>query len=169
MLLYLGREVIHDPRTEVGTIQSDNVNSTPFMENGRLHRILGVLLLVIALKPVSNLLLTWGVRQFPHALSYNPLQYVMALFNPMVVVAVLMQIFWLLARMSLLSMADLSFVLPVTATGYALSACLGHIFLREPLTVAHWGGIVLITVGALLVAPTANSSTMFRQPSAKHR
>jgi uncharacterized membrane protein len=126
----------------------------------RLRRTLGLIVLVVVLKPISNVFMTWGVRQFPHVLSYQPLAYVQALFNPLVVIAVMMQVFWLLTRMSLLSRADLSFVLPVTSTGYAISAFLGRFFLHEQLTPNKFTGILMITAGALLVTPTAHVQTV---------
>ena len=131
----------------------------------RRGRTFGLLALVVVPKPASNLFLTWGVRHFPHALSFHPSQYVLALFNPLVIVGVIVQICWLLGRMTLLSMADLSFVVPVTATGYIISALLGRVFLHEQVTLAQWTGIGLITAGAILVAPTVEHLTKFHSGS----
>ncbi len=126
-----------------------------------IRRTFGLLALVVIPKPVSNLFLTWGVRHFPHVLSIHPAQYALAVFDPLVLVGVAIQIFWLLGRMSLLSVADLSFVVPVTATGYVLSALLGRVFLHEHIDANRWLGILLITLGAVLVAPTIANFTFF--------
>ena len=48
----------------------------------------------------------------------TPLAYIAALFRPWVALGVLLLILWLLSRMTLLSWADLSYVLPVTSVGY---------------------------------------------------
>jgi uncharacterized membrane protein len=64
----------------------------------------------------------------------------------------------MLTRMTLLSWADLSFVLPVTAIGYALSALAGKLFLNEIVTPVRWVGIGLIVAGAALVAATTPPS-----------
>ena len=65
-----------------------------------------------------------------------------------------MQILALLTRMALLSVADLSFILPVTAVGYILSTILGMTFLGEEVTYSRWLGTLLIFGGATLVAST---------------
>jgi drug/metabolite transporter (DMT)-like permease len=57
--------------------------------------------------------------------------------------------------MTLLSWADLSYVLPVTSIGYALSALAGRLFLHETVTPSRWAGILAIVVGVALVARTA--------------
>ena len=51
-----------------------------------------------------------------------------------------MLILSLFTRMALLSLADLSFVLPVTAVGYVLAALLGKVFLHEAVTAAALAG-----------------------------
>ena len=65
----------------------------------------------------------------------------------------------LLTRMALLSLADLSFVLPVTAIGYVFAVFLGKIFLHEAVTGQRWLGTVLIFAGALLVGVTSRNTT----------
>jgi uncharacterized membrane protein len=64
-------------------------------------------------------------------------------------------IVWTLTRMALLSWADLSYVLPVTAIGYALVAIVGRVLLDEQISVKRWIGIGLITVGVALVGSGA--------------
>ena len=120
----------------------------------RLLHIYSLLALVIVLKPFSNLFLTWGVRHFPQALSSEPLLFLRAVEDPLVVIGIVMQITWLLARMSLLAVADLSFVLPVTATGYILSTVLGKVFLGEHVSPQRWIGAVLIFLGTAFVGAT---------------
>jgi uncharacterized membrane protein len=79
--------------------------------------------------------------------------------EPMVALGIALQIFWLLSRMALLSRADLSFVLPATACGYAISALLGNLFLAEHITPKHWMGIVLICLGSSFVGFTRQKTT----------
>lgn len=116
-------------------------------------------MLVIILKPFSNLLLAYGVRHFSSAPILNPLLYVVSLFDPFVAAGVLMQIWWMLSRMRLFSAADLSFVIPVTAVGYVLTSLLGKFFLHETITPARWSGIALVCIGSMLVAGTRRTTT----------
>jgi drug/metabolite transporter (DMT)-like permease len=90
-------------------------------------------------------------RGMPAQLS-TPLDYIAALFQPSVTLGVLLLILWMLSRMALLSWADLSYVLPVTAVGYVLVALAGKFFLNEQISVRRWAGIVLIMAGVALVS-----------------
>ena len=111
---------------------------------------------VVVLSSVfGNFSLTWGLRREGQLLSLSPLPYIEALFNPWVALGASLLIVWLLSHMALLSWADLSYVLPVTSTGYVLAALLGRIFLHEAISNWRWAGIVLIMLGVALVARTA--------------
>jgi uncharacterized membrane protein len=101
------------------------------------------LLVVVLSNLAGNLCLNWGMKQGG------------ALLQPAVVVGVGLLIVWALARMALLSWADLSFVLPVTAVGYVLSAAAGMAFFGEHVAAERWLGAVLVTAGAALVGTEA--------------
>jgi uncharacterized membrane protein len=90
-------------------------------------------------------------RGMPAELA-TPLAYITVLFRPWVALGVLLLILWTLSRMALLSWADLSYVLPVTAIGYVLVAILGRIFLAEQISPQRWAGIALIVGGVALVS-----------------
>ena len=129
-------------------------------------RVAGLVIFVTLLKPLSNLFLAWGMRHFPSTVSTNPLFYVNAVLDPLVATGVGMQIIWLLARMSLLSIADLSFVLPVTAAGYGITTLLGRIFLHEQVSASRWWGVILISLGTGLAAGTAGDTTFHKTKAA---
>lgn len=76
------------------------------------------------------------------------------MLNPFVAVGISMLILALLTRLALLSLADLSFVLPLTATGYILSVLLGKVFLNEQVSSSQWLGTLLIFFGVILVGTT---------------
>jgi drug/metabolite transporter (DMT)-like permease len=116
--------------------------------SARAYRLLA---LVLVLRPFGNLSLAWGMRHLSFMLAANPFIYVRALFNPFVAMGVGALILGLLTRMALLSLADLSLVLPLTASGYILSTLLGKAVLREEVTASRWLGTVLIFAGALIV------------------
>lgn len=108
--------------------------------------------LVTLLKPVSNVFLAWGMLELPQSPLFQPLLYLRAMVDPFVVIGIAMQIAWMLMRMSLLSVADLSFVLPVTASGYVISTLLGRVVLHEQVSLSRWLGAILISFGSALVA-----------------
>jgi len=126
---------------------------------GAIFRVWTIVLLFIALKAAGNLSLAWGMKHFPQTMSANPIPYIQAMFDPFVALGVLALILALLMRMALLSLADLSYVLPVTAIGYVIAAFLGKTFLSETVSGQRWLGTVLIFVGAALVGSTSHSTT----------
>jgi len=105
------------------------------------------------------------MHHFPSLLSFAPLPYLQALLNPFVALGIGMLILALLTRMALLSVADLSFVLPLTATGYIISALLGKVFLGEDVGSHQWLGTGMIFAGVVLVGSTQeNSAAPVDQP-----
>jgi uncharacterized membrane protein len=102
-------------------------------------------------------------RGMPAQLS-TPLEYITVLFQPWVSLGVLLLILWLLSRMALLSWADLSYVLPVTAVGYVLVALVGKALLNEQISVKRWAGIVLIMAGVALVSGGTAPQTTLERP-----
>lgn len=115
-------------------------------------------LIVVVSNVLGNLSLSWGMRRVGRLLTLSPLAYIEALFNPWVALGVGLLILWLLSQMTLLSWADLSYVLPVTAAGYVLAALAGRYFLNEQISTGRWAGICLIMLGVVLVGPTHPSS-----------
>jgi drug/metabolite transporter (DMT)-like permease len=103
--------------------------------------------LVVSSNVSGNFFLKSGM---PAALP-TALDYITVLFRPTVAVGVLLLILWLASRMTLLSWADLSYVLPVTSLGYVLVALAGRVLLHEQITGRRWTGIGLIMAGVALV------------------
>ena len=120
----------------------------------RRPRTYALLLLFILVKQFGNLSMAWGMKHFPETVSLHPLLYLRAMTNPYVVVGIAMLILSVLTRMALLSLADLSFILPLTAVGYVLSALMGKFLLGEEVTMARWVGVALVFLGSLLVSST---------------
>lgn len=123
------------------------------------HKSILFALIAICANTFGNLLLTTGMHQVGPTISVSPLTYIHVLRNPWVLSGIVLLAVWLLANLSLLSWADLSYVLPITAGGYALAAILGWLLLGEIVTIVHWTGIGLITCGAVLVSRTPPHTT----------
>jgi len=121
------------------------------------------LLLFLALRAGGNLSLAVGTKHLPDRLAANPIVYVRSLADPTIAIGVVLLIVALLARLALLSVADLSFVLPMTAVGYVVAALLGRTFLHETVTAQRWIAVVLIFAGAAIVSSTPQSTTVARK------
>ena len=119
-----------------------------------------LVLAVVLLNASGNLLMAWGMKHIPEAVSWNPAGYIRAMLNPFVAAGIAVLILWLLTRMALLSWADLSFVLPLTGLGYILNAFSGKVFLNESITSAHWIGTFLVFIGTAMVGSTQHQTDL---------
>jgi uncharacterized membrane protein len=107
--------------------------------------------LVVLSNTLGNFSLAWGMKHRGESLTLSPLSYLEALVSPWVAAGVMLLILWMLARMTLLSWADLSYVLPVTSLGYVLNALMGRLLLEEHISPERWMGTGLIVAGTVLV------------------
>ena len=119
--------------------------------------------IVIVTNVLGNLALSWGLKHGVQGLSGSPMQYVKALANPFVFLGITLLVVWMLSRMTLLSWADLSYVLPVTSLGYIFNTVLGRYFFDEKISPTRWLGTLLIVGGIALVGGTAPRSLEDRQ------
>jgi drug/metabolite transporter (DMT)-like permease len=138
-------------------VQLARAQRPPF--RGKIFRAYSLLLAFLALRAFGNLSLAWGTKHLSGVLSVDPLSYGRALLDPFVAIAIVMLILALLVRMALLSLADLSFVLPMTAVGYVISALLGKLFLQEQVSPQRWLGVALIFAGVVMVGSTSEKTT----------
>ncbi len=127
--------------------------------NRRPLRTYVVLAWFIALRAGGNLALAWGARRLPVDLAAHPLGYLKAMLDPFIVAGIAMLMGSLLTRMALFSVADLSFVLPMTAIGYVISVASGRMFLHENVTPQRWLGAILICLAVALVGSTPQNTT----------
>jgi drug/metabolite transporter (DMT)-like permease len=77
-----------------------------------------------------------------------------ALSNPWVIAGVVLQATFFFTYLTLLSRAEVSQLLPMTALDYVVVALLAQWVLGEIVTPARWAGIGLIAVGVALVSRT---------------
>lgn len=111
----------------------------------------------------GNALLSRGLKGRGAFFTSGPLGWVEVLLNPWVCMGISLLILWALSRMTLLSWADLSYVLPLTASGYVLTVLAGRIFLAEQVSWQRWAGSFLIVAGATLVGGTPIRTTRRRR------
>jgi transporter family protein len=123
----------------------------------RSTRIL--VLLVIATNVLGNVSLSHGMQQVGRIISASPFDYLKAFANPWTLLGICVLVIWMLSDLALLSRADLSFVLPVTASAYVLVALGGHFILHDHISWERWLGIVLITGGVILAEETPARTT----------
>lgn len=135
-----------------------SITSTKFRErHARKTQIL--VLVVIVTNVLGNVSLSRGMHQVGRIVSASPLAYLRAFANPWTILGICVLVVWMLTDLALLSRADLSFVLPVTASAYVLVALGGHFILHDHISLARWTGIALITLGVILAEETPDRTT----------
>lgn len=132
------------------------------MENYLCARTSLFLATIVTGNLVGNLLLRVGLRLGTSSPSVNIIG---RLIHPSVILGVLLLVVAVAAQLALLSWADLSYVNPVTAIGYVLSALAGWLFLHEQLSATRWAAIILIGSGVMLVGRTP-ARTVSAKPEA---
>jgi drug/metabolite transporter (DMT)-like permease len=65
--------------------------------------------------------------------------------------AILLMATGFFSLLGMLSIANVSFVVPVTAFSYVIGTLGGKLFLREQVTPQRWSGVLLVCVGVTLV------------------
>jgi drug/metabolite transporter (DMT)-like permease len=107
---------------------------------------------VVLFSSFGNVFLSQGMKQVGEISVHNFHNLFSAILNPWVAGGIVLLTLFFVSYLSALSWADLTYVLPATATGYILMALLAHYFLHEHVSVIRWFGIVLITAGVGFVA-----------------
>lgn len=122
------------------------------------------LAIVILSSAIGNVLLSKGMKQLGDISRLPPAEMLAAalgaMLSPWVAAGVLLLITFFISYLTVLSWADLSYVLPATAPGYLLLAALSWWLLGEQITPWRWVGTVLIVAGVALVAPTPVRTTV---------
>ena len=122
-----------------------------------------ILLAVTVFGACGDVCLARGMRDFGAVTTANWSQLLTALLDPWVVVGICLLILFFCSYLTALSWADLTYVLPATALSYVLMALLAKIFLHENVTLEHWLGVGLITVGVGFVATGPSLTAPARQ------
>lgn len=123
-----------------------------------------LVLVVIITNVLGNVSLSHGMKEVGRIVSASPMDYLKAVQNPWTLLGIGILVIWMLTDLALLSRADLSFVLPVTASAYVLVAIGGHFILHDHVTWQRWMGIALITLGVVLAEETPDRTTKRSEP-----
>ena len=123
------------------------------------HKTQLLVLIVVVSNVVGNVSLSHGMHQVGRIVSASPFDYLKAFANPWTAAGICILAIWMLSDLALLSRADLSFVLPVTASAYVLVALFGKFLLHDHISWQRWLGILLITGGVVLAEETPTRTT----------
>lgn len=131
-----------------------------------------VLVAVAVFGSIGDTLLSRGMRGMPAlgeiGLRYLP-QIISTVFSPWVIAGILCLIAFMVAYLTALSWADLTYVLPATAFGYFLMALMARVFLHEQISVWRWMGVILIMAAVGIVANGPELTRHQDEPRAEGR
>ncbi len=120
-----------------------------------MKNLLAILLFVL-LDALGDVFVTKGMKQVGEVSTLQPRQLLnlvrRALSNPFLGLGVLSLTGSFALYLALLSWADLSFVLPMTAPSYVLASLGAKYFLQEKINTLRWIGTIFICMGVALIS-----------------
>jgi len=131
--------------------------------SGLLFLLIGVAVAVCA-STIGDLFLAVGMRRVV-AVTWQgfgavPGQIAKVIKTPQIPIAVCFMALFFFTWLALLSRADLSFILPLTAVTYVLNGLAAGPVLGERVSPKRWVGIVIIAVGVVLVTLTETGTSL---------
>lgn len=118
-------------------------------------RVAVLLLFVVCCSTAGELCITRAMKAAGEAKSLHPLE-LLRVFGRAARIgymwaALMLMMVSFFAMLTVLSMANVSFVVPATALSYAAGAYGSRVFLGERITQLRWVGVLLVCVGVTLV------------------
>jgi len=114
-----------------------------------------LLFLVVASGTGGEICVTRAMKHVGEVTDFRPLALVRFIFRAMKVpwmwIGVSMMALAFFSLLAVLSIENVSFVVPVTALNYAAGALGGKFFLGERVTPRRWTGVLLVCLGVTLV------------------
>jgi drug/metabolite transporter (DMT)-like permease len=119
----------------------------------------GLLAPIVLFASTGNVLLGKGMKQIGEIREWSPAAFgslfLGAFSNGWVWLGIGSLLLFLVSFMVVLSWADYSFVMPVSAASYALVPLMSRWLLSERVTSTRWAGVALICAGVALVTRTS--------------
>ena len=100
----------------------------------------------------GDALLARGMKQASAIDIHHLVNVFTVLSNPFILLGILSLFIFMWSYMTALSFADLSYVMPATATSYVLMTLLSIFWLHEHVGPERWSGVLFIVIGVGLVA-----------------
>ena len=121
------------------------------------------IVLMVGFSSTGDILLSKGMKQVGSVSVASPALLGMAFLhtvtNGLVWLGIGSFLVFFVCYMLVLSWADYSYVLPVSAVGYAVVPFLGYIVLGETVTSTRWAGVAFICLGVMLAGRTPPRTT----------
>jgi drug/metabolite transporter (DMT)-like permease len=123
---------------------------------------------MVIFSSIGNVLLSKGMKQVGEVDDFSPVAllgvFLRTFMNSSIWLGILSLLLFFVSYLLLLSWADLSYVQPASAIGYAVVALLGYLLLGESVSPTRWMGVLFICGGVALVGGTDTSTTRNDRP-----
>ena len=114
-----------------------------------------VISLIVLFKVIGDVSLSYGLQAMDELELLNPMALLafglQTLLSPWVILGMVFLLSYSLLYLCSLSWLDLSFLIPMTASGYVLHAVFAWLLLGEEIASTRWAGTGIITIGVLVV------------------
>jgi drug/metabolite transporter (DMT)-like permease len=121
---------------------------------------------MVSFSSLGNVLLSRGMKQVGEIVDFSPLALISVFSktftNASVWLGISSLMVFFVSYLLVLSWADLSYIQPASAIGYAMVALLGYLLLGESVSPMRWIGVVFICGGVALVGGTDARTTRSR-------
>lgn len=112
-------------------------------------------MVIVSGSSFGNLLLSIGMNHQPDFIKTDFGPYLASLMLDVhIIFGTLLLAIGLITQLFFYTWADLTYVLPVTASGYVVTALLSHFLLQENISLDRWLGVAVITAGVMMVSGT---------------
>ena len=117
---------------------------------------------------IGQILVRRGMLQIGELSGWSP-RYLVAYFwhaltNPWVIAGTVGNALFYFLFLAVLSWAEVSVALPLTALEYVIAAALGIVYLKEPVPPLRWAGIALVVAGVMLISLDRQAQLRAGQP-----
>jgi drug/metabolite transporter (DMT)-like permease len=120
-----------------------------------MFRVVFAMVLAAIAASVGQILARRGMQQIGSLENYSPLALVSyfgrALINPCVFWGTVLNAVFFFLFLAVLSWADVTVALPMTALEYGIAAVLAVLILHESVPLLRWMGIALVIIGVVLI------------------
>jgi len=115
-----------------------------------------LLALVVVPGTVGDVLMTIGMKRHGEIEEFDLRSLLFLLWdmvrNPYLITGIVAMAVSFFALMALLSVAQLSFAVPATASSYLVETALAKYVLKEEIDATRWAGACLVTIGVVLAS-----------------
>lgn len=128
-----------------------------------MAKLIVILLIALVLEAVGVVWLSHGLKQIgePQGITFAEIARLVGrgVTNRSILLGTLFEMIFFVTLLVLLKNWDVSLIWPLTSLGFVITTLAAQYVRHEDVTLLRWSGVVLITLGAMLVGWSEKSKT----------